>query len=455
MSKDDKDTKSVYKLYREAMKKKREIRKKVLGIEDKDSALMRVYDEATKTRRAVKAEIFGNEGKGKDTSIEIFVEDFLKENNIEYVPQKALRWCNYDFYLTEENIAIEVMGEFWHCDARVYPEGPKNEIQRKNLDKNTMKRDICKSLEIPLIEIWEYDINLNPQNVKEKMLKTIKNPPHFKLYYLKCPKTKEIKYVGITQQKLSSRLKSHLSCKSNMKKFLWIKSLRSEGLKPIIECVISELAQEEAWELEISTIERFRDEKNIELLNVADGGQVGISMPGDENPMYGLTGSLSPFSTKILQCDKKNSVIKLWNSQTEAAKNLKLRKQNINKCLKERRKTCGGFTWRYLNEEDSKSWFNKHIDEDQLKEMFNRNISYHRMAEFFGVNRHTLATRISLLGLERGPKKVKQLTKDGKQIKEYESVYFAEKETGISGGNIWHTCVGNRKTAGGFKWEFV
>lgn len=165
--------KDLYKLKRELQKQKREIRKKALGIEDQDSAMMRRYDEATKTRRAVKTELFGNRSKQIDTSIELFVQDILDEQKIEFIPQKALRWCNYDFYLVKENIAIECEGTYWHCDPREYPKGPKNDIQRKNLEKNKMKQEICQSLNIPLMRVHELDIKKDPIKTKEQILKFI------------------------------------------------------------------------------------------------------------------------------------------------------------------------------------------------------------------------------------------------------------------------------------------
>lgn len=166
-------TKEAYKKYRKAMKKKRERRQKALGIEDKESALMRNYGLATRTRRAIKTELFGNKGKSKDTSIEEFVENFLKEKEIEFIPQKALKWCNYDFYLVEEKVAIECEGDYWHCNPRVYPEGPKNNIQKLNLEKNKMKIEICEKVDVPLLKVWELDIKKDENKVKEQILEFI------------------------------------------------------------------------------------------------------------------------------------------------------------------------------------------------------------------------------------------------------------------------------------------
>lgn len=172
MSEDEKKgIKDVYKDYRKIKKQAREIRKQALGrLNDEENASIRTYTEATKTRRAVKAEIFGNAGKMKDTKVEIFVENLIKEQGWKYIPQKAVRYLNYDFYLTDLNVLLEVQGDYWHCNPRVYPDGPKNSVQRENLQKNKNKREVAESQNIPLLEIWELDIEKDPDGTKKQIL---------------------------------------------------------------------------------------------------------------------------------------------------------------------------------------------------------------------------------------------------------------------------------------------
>lgn len=49
---------------------------------------------------------------------------------------------------------------------------------------------------------------------------------------------------------------------------------------------------------------------------------------------------------------------------------------------------------------------------------------------------------------------IKQYTKDDLFIKEYSSMKFASNETNIDRASISKCASGNRKTAGGFKWNF-
>lgn len=52
-------------------------------------------------------------------------------------------------------------------------------------------------------------------------------------------------------------------------------------------------------------------------------------------------------------------------------------------------------------------------------------------------------------------KRVHQLTMDGNVVNTYPSICFASRATNGNAGNIGTCCNGNRKNAGGFKWEFA
>lgn len=71
-----------------------------------------------------------------------------------------------------------------------------------------------------------------------------------------------------------------------------------------------------------------------------------------ENNRHGtrLTRIAESNKIAILQLDKLGRIIKRWDSQTDAGRELGLDKRNINACLKGRRKLCGGYKWRYVNE---------------------------------------------------------------------------------------------------------
>lgn len=100
----------------------------------------------------------------------------------------------------------------------------------------------------------------------------------FKLYGLFCPITDELRYIGITTQKLSARLSAHLRQPTN--KFIadWFSGLGE--LKPIIRVLKICSSYEELLDEEVKYIYENR-ELGVDLLNIADGGGI--------NPMFGKT----------------------------------------------------------------------------------------------------------------------------------------------------------------------
>lgn len=168
----------LYAQKRKLLKEKRKIMNQVIGNDQVDgSTFQRFYSEATKTRRALKIELFGSKSKsskyGDDTSIEKFVYNILNEESIKFIPQKAIRYINVDAYLPEYKLVVQVHGDYWHANKRLYPV-PKNNIQRKNIEKDRVANEITKNSGYHLIEIWEQDIKERPELVKHKLLETIK-----------------------------------------------------------------------------------------------------------------------------------------------------------------------------------------------------------------------------------------------------------------------------------------
>lgn len=168
----------LYKLKRELLKNKRELRKKAMGRTEAESSAQRVYGEATKTKKALKTFLFQDKSKksatqGLETSIEKTVREFLEQNNIAYQEQKNLRWLNYDFYIPEINLFIEVQGEYHHCDPRLYPKGPKNDLQRRGVKQTQTKRDVAEKEKVNLLELWQPDIEKSWDVVSKKTLDVV------------------------------------------------------------------------------------------------------------------------------------------------------------------------------------------------------------------------------------------------------------------------------------------
>ena len=85
------------------------------------------------------------------------------------------------------------------------------------------------------------------------------------IYTLEHPLTNQVRYVGKTTN-IKRRYKQHLYDKRSTYKGCWVKSLRSEGLKPIIK-VIEECTEANWQEREKYWITQFND-----LTNHLEGG---------------------------------------------------------------------------------------------------------------------------------------------------------------------------------------
>jgi hypothetical protein len=107
---------------------------------------------------------------------EYFIEEYLLKNNITFIPQWKEHTCvfkrklPYDFYLPDHNLAIEFQGiQHYQFVKRFHRNIDGFELQKK---KDKIKRNYCKSNNIPLLEITYDQIN-DIEDIIERRLKKI------------------------------------------------------------------------------------------------------------------------------------------------------------------------------------------------------------------------------------------------------------------------------------------
>lgn len=94
------------------------------------------------------------------------VDEMLDELGIVYINEQPFVYYSIDNYMPDCQLAIEVMGDFWHCNRIKY-----DTIKYTN-QANSIRRDKAKKtyLEmyhgIPILYLWETDINNRPDVVK-------------------------------------------------------------------------------------------------------------------------------------------------------------------------------------------------------------------------------------------------------------------------------------------------
>ena len=88
---------------------------------------------------------------------------------------------------------------------------------------------------------------------------------------------------------------------------------------------------------------------NLEWVTASENQKHNYKKLHHKPSMLGKTGSNHIASKHILQFDKNNNYIKKWDSIIEASIKLSISSSCIVNCAKSRRKTAGGYIWRYAD----------------------------------------------------------------------------------------------------------
>lgn len=102
-----------------------------------------------------------------------FANNFLKKLGIEFQTQFKAESIGryYDFYIPSANLLLEIDGDFYHSFNILYEN--MSPMQKKNKRVDRDKDKWAKEHKIPLIRIWEHDINDNPKEVMDMLKKEI------------------------------------------------------------------------------------------------------------------------------------------------------------------------------------------------------------------------------------------------------------------------------------------
>lgn len=217
-----------------------------------------------------------------------------------------------------------------------------------------------------------------------------------KIYLLRCPIDKSIKYIGKTSKEaLASRLAGHISYAFRKKhlngKHKWIRELADLDLVPIIELI--EEVDDSLWAEKERYWIKFYSEK-YSLFNKTLGGEDFVFKSGNNpwNKGGGEKVSLesrlkmsnshkgkilseahkraisktlsgvkkkkgnyqSSCRKKILQYSLEGIFIREWESLSEAGKSLNIDRRNISQNCLNNTKSSGEFIWKYFEEGYSK-----------------------------------------------------------------------------------------------------
>jgi len=110
-------------------------------------------------------------GPYKDTKPELKMEEILIFLNIPYEKQYCVGSHLADFHFLNTNVLVEVDGDYWHGNPKIYSK--LNEIQLKQKERDIKNEQLAKENGFIVLRFWESDI-LNNKNIIVKELMKVK-----------------------------------------------------------------------------------------------------------------------------------------------------------------------------------------------------------------------------------------------------------------------------------------
>jgi very-short-patch-repair endonuclease len=100
---------------------------------------------------------------------EDFAHNFLDKLGVKYVYQFEAKDIKrfFDFYLPDENLILEIDGDFWHGNPEKYDKDELRGHQKRaqRVDEHKTKWALLHGM--PILRFWESDIRKNPKKVME------------------------------------------------------------------------------------------------------------------------------------------------------------------------------------------------------------------------------------------------------------------------------------------------
>ena len=121
---------------------------------------------------------FAKKMSKKMTAPEKVFKSILKNNGVEFEPQFILQGKIFDFYLPETHTLVEIQGDYWHLNEKIYDESNSDVNYQKYIhNKDSYKRAIAIGMGYNFFAFWEFDLNKNKEMIINELisLEIIKN----------------------------------------------------------------------------------------------------------------------------------------------------------------------------------------------------------------------------------------------------------------------------------------
>lgn len=109
------------------------------------------------------------------TKPQIAVNNMLESLGIRYRNEENFVYYSIDNYLPDGDLAIEVMGDYWHASPIKYP-SELNDRQRHVVSRDKAKHTYIKNkYGFEILYLWESDINKQPELCERLIVEYINN----------------------------------------------------------------------------------------------------------------------------------------------------------------------------------------------------------------------------------------------------------------------------------------
>lgn len=130
------------------------------------------HSENSKEKMRIKTLEMIKNGKFKQTETlpHRLMRSILIHLELEYEEEKNVKYWSFDFYIPSYNLYIEVDGDYFHSNPKLYPNGPKSKTQKVNWYRDIKKNDFVLKNQITLLRFWESDIINNPEECAKRII---------------------------------------------------------------------------------------------------------------------------------------------------------------------------------------------------------------------------------------------------------------------------------------------
>lgn len=289
----------------------------------------------------------------------------------------------------------------------------------------------------------------------------------YSIYKLIDPITNEVRYIGLTFNTLKQRLGSHLGDNGKSHKCNWVRKLKSEGLKPIIELVEENISSYDECCLKEEYYINFYKNLGYKLTNSASGGNKNKKM-SDETRLKMSIAQKERFKNYTFFISNETKKIMSKSSKERFEKDEERQKLRISNKKYEYSKTDEQKLNDILVQKTSKQVYK--YDKDM--NFINKYPSIKNAAKLNNIASANVTKccnhKVRMVGgyvwrfegdltppkYKKGNKIVIQYDLNGNYLNEYKNANTAGTLTNSNSSYISLCCQGKAKTAGGFIWKY-